>query len=294
MRSRALGSLLTIFLAGVPGAAADLRLERRGPEAEAAVAAAKREAFGGRHRLAWKGVAEDARQFLVPSYLVDKSSAFGRTTLLAVRNAGAPTLQVQFTYLDVRADVIRTTTHPVPPNGVRTVNVRDVAGLPTGPDGLSRGMVLVTGPAGAQLSADFFQVDPGQAFATGDRMVDVTRTYLCDLWDVRYLEGGAFTGGTDLTLLFNVAPGTFPESERAATFSLFDEQGEFLAAVDLFTSVNLVELPMSDLIDQLPGLPPFGSMEIIFLPASQGGFVSAVYSAEDQFSVGLTGTCLTP
>jgi len=248
---------------------------------------------GGRHRLAFKGLAEDTSQFILPIFRVNRVAAGGTTTLWAVRNADTSSTTISVTYLDEFLDIFATRSYALGPTEVRTVNLRDVPGLPpAASDGISRGTVIITGPAGADLSGDFFQVDPAGNFATGDRLVDVTEPYLCDLWDIRYLQGGIFTGGTVLTMLLNQVGAMGPGEDPQVVMEFRDETGAFVATIEVSTIVNVLELPLSILTELIPTAPPFGSVEILFPPATMGGFVAGIYSADGRFSIGMEGTCL--
>lgn len=248
---------------------------------------------GGRHRLAVKGVAEDTSQLILPIFRVDREAAGGTTTLWAVRNADTSSTTIQVAYLDEFLDTFATRSYTLDPTEVRTVNLRDVPGLPFADlEGISRGMAIITGPVGADLSGDFFQVDPAGNFATGDRLVDAEDLYLCDLWDIRYLQGGIFTGGTVLTMLLNQVGPMGPMDDPQVSMEFRDEAGGFIGVIDVYAIVNVLELPLSILTELIPTAAPFGSVEILFPPATMGGFVAGIYSAEGRFSIGMEGTCL--
>ena len=238
---------------------------------------------------------QDSRQSVVPRYRVDATSASGTTTLFAVRNTQSTATSVLIAYLSDLGTIQQTETFDLAPRQVLTRNVRDVAGLASGMDGFKTGFIIVTGPAESLLSVDTFQVDPGNDFATGSRAVDAIGTYLCDLWDIRYLAGGIFSGGTNLNLLINGPQGTGSGSDPSVVFLVTNESG--MAApglVGLFTPRVTTTVAASDVLAAVgAGAAPFGAFEVDFTNAN-GGLVEAVYDADGRFSIGLKGSCVTP
>jgi hypothetical protein len=133
------------------------------------------------------------------------------------------------------------------------------------------------------LVGDFLQVDVGDNFATGDRMISLAD--LCDQAEVRFFDFGA---GTDLAILVNVPRGIGPADPPSFTVTPYGEDGAAFPAVDVFTSNFLVRLTAAD----FTGLA-FGTLVFNFT-ASSGGSVGAEYSAEGRFSVGTNGACVVP
>jgi len=83
-----------------------------------------------------------------------------------------------------------------------------------------------------------------------------------------------------------------PGEDPQVVMEFRDETGAFVATIEVSTIVNVLELPLSILTELIPTAPPFGSVEILFPPATMGGFVAGIYSAEGRFSIGMEGTCL--
>lgn len=237
---------------------------------------------------------EDAGQFIVPRFRVLASSSLGTTTLFAVRNSRTTSASVSVIYFSDTGAVLQSEMYNLSSREILTRNVRDVSGLVTGSDGFKTGFIIITGSTGSRLSVDVFQVDPGNNFATGSRGVDATGLYLCDLWDVRYLAGGIFSGGTTLNLLVNSPQGTGAGADPSVVFRVSSETGSTFGLVGLYTSRLSTTASVFDILAAAnPGVPPFGALEVDFSTA-MGGSVEAVYDADGRFSIGLKGTCLTP
>lgn len=286
--------VLLVLLAGAPAGAADgveLKLGERPPANPASVTG------GGSVVPRFSDRPRD--QFMVPMFKINRTSATAETTLIAVRNVAGEAHDVVISYF-----VDHVFSAPVLPDheetftlaaeATRTINLRDRPQLTGGQgnDAIIRGWVLVqhADGAGDALSADYFRVDDAQNFATGERMVDVDVSYTCTVWDLRYVAGGAFSGGTRLEV-FTDTPLGFGTPSFAVTF--FDEPGNPLGTVTVSTNRQVAELNVAQLLALLPGSPsPFGAMEIVFAAGTNGGLIRGSYRAQGQFSVGLDGTCL--
>lgn len=228
---------------------------------------------------------EPASLLFVPFYEVDTDSASGTTTLFAVRNITAAPLDLDVRYRAPDGTVLRQDLVSLAARETLSRNVRDVAGLPADPDGFARGfvMVQVDAPPGTMVVGDYLQVDVGDDFATGDRMVSLAD--LCDLAEVRFFDFGA---GTELRILVNVPRGTEPGDPPTFTVTPYGEDGATFPATDVFVDTFTVRLDAAD----FTGLA-FGTLVFNFSPAS-GGLVYAEYSADGRFSVGMNGACVTP
>jgi hypothetical protein len=237
---------------------------------------------------------EDSRQFIVPRFRVDATSAAGTTTLFAVRNTRSTPVSVLVSYFDDFGMLQEEETFDLDGFEILTRNVRDVPGLSSA-GGFKTGFIIITGPTGSLLSADVFQVDPGNDFATGSRAVDVIATYLCDLWDIRFLAGGIFSGGTSVNLLINSPQGNDRATDDpSAVFAISDEAGNPLGLIGLYTNRVSTTVPAEDILDAIgPGAPAFGAFEVDFTDAD-GGSLDAVFDADGRFSIGLKGACLEP
>lgn len=237
--------------------------------------------------------------FMVPMFKVDRSSIAAETTLIAVRNHTDQAHDVDVSYFvdrifDPMAEPDLVQSFSLVPNEIRTVNLRDLPELTGGEggDAVIRGWLLVehADGSGNALTADWFRADDAENFAGGDRMVDVDTSYTCTQWDFRYLVGGLFTGGTRLDVFIDtpLGPGT-----PSFVINFFDEEGNPQGTVGVVANRQVRELDVADLLAELPGSPsPFGAMEIIFQPGTNGGLVMGTYRASGRLSVSMDGTCI--
>lgn len=223
----------------------------------------------------------------VPFFTVDASNPGGTTTLFAVRNKTTTPLELLMDYLTIGGGLMAQEEIIIPAQATRSRNLRDVQDLVVGEDGFAHGFVRVrvVGPAppsgAAQLAGDFFQVDVGNAFATGDRMI--REDDLCSTGEVRFLDFGS---GTRLRILLEEPQGTDNGSNPPSfTVSARGEDGAAFATQSYFADQNVVDLTAADF-----STLSFGSLVFDF-SASGGGFVYAEYSADGKFSVGLNFTC---
>ena len=97
-------------------------------------------------------------------------------------------------------------------------------------------------PESDVLWGDYFYTDPIQNFAQGERLVrlepDLACADLCFRHSVRFLEGGAFTGGTKLTVWswdgVPNEPSQFPNPPfqlDQATLDVYNQQGDLISVV---------------------------------------------------------------
>lgn len=226
-----------------------------------------------------------AETLLVPFYLVDRSDAHGTNTLFAVRNLTGATRSVDIHYHGIGGSLQRTETVTLAAFETRTISIRDVPGLGTGPNDFARGFVRIvtTGSPDRSpvLGGDFFQVDVANNFATGEKMV--RGGDLCTEASIRFLDFGA---GTRLTIFVNQPRGTQAGDPESFTIQVRDEAGDPSGGlISVFTTAHAVELDASE----LSGLD-FGNLDFDF-SNSLGGVVYAEYSAQGRFSVGVTSEC---
>lgn len=225
--------------------------------------------------------------FYIPYYVVNLASPTSTTTLLSVRNESLAPTTVEVSYYPTDSNVPFVSRFiALQGKEIYTANFRDqLGGEPGVPNGVVEGWVRVT--ADAALSVDHFIVTPDEAFATGDTAVALDE--LCAAYKVRYLIGGGFSGGTQVTI-FTLSPqGTNVGSDPAtAEIEAYDEDGNSLSEVALFTDGIVTRLSASDLTP--PG-QPFGALEVRFLNDSSG-FVAVTHDASGLYSAGLKGYCL--
>ena len=128
------------------------------------------------------------------------------------------------------------------------------------------------------------------------------------LWSVRFLNGGPFSGGTDLivwrdigTFHFGADCGSHPPWWPLPQFSVFarDESGSAASVTHLGQGTELFPLATQRVPVASLGVPyPFGRLVLSLGPGPEGhGFrqawVQAVMSADGLYSVGLNARALT-
>ena len=221
-----------------------------------------------------------ATRLIVPFFEVDTTDPSGLTTLYAVRNQANAPNNLQISYLASDGTESREDLVVLDPRETLTINLRGVAGLPVDPDGFARGLVIVQ--AASPVTGDFFQVDVGNDFATGERMIQ--NDDACSGHEVRFLDFGS---GSELTVIVDAPLGSDPDLDPP-TFTVFPvlEDGGALAGIEVFTDQVLLFLRESDFTSE-----QFGTLVFQF---ANSGWVYAEYSAEGRFSVGLNSSCTVP
>ena len=304
-RRTGLHFLAACLLSSVPAAAQPL-FEWIGPEERIASlglpgdpwesAPIQSEASASRTGTVGKGqpaLAGPSTQLLLPYFEVDAVGSTD-TTLIGLQNVSLiGTTNATIQYFDAFGNNVATEAGiAVNGAGVYTRNLRDVAGLPTEADGYKRGFAIVS--ASGPLSGDYFQVDPVNAFASGSRLVD--QNDRCFVYGVRFLAGGAFTGGTQFHLYVDSPLGIGASDPPTASFTISAEDGTVFGDVAIRTDRNTNSFSIGDVLRALPGStgPVFGSA-IVAISASAGyGLLDAQYSADGLYSVGLPASCHTP
>ena len=226
---------------------------------------------------------------VVPYYEVDTvtPAGGGPTTLFAIHNLKSqPLYAVSIFYISRTGQIHKEQPPIIGTHATYTRNVRDVKGLPVDKDGFARGFirVVVGDPQSSKaLSGDFLQVDPGNNFATGDRMIQGAD--LCYHTEIRLIDLGE---GTDLHLFINLPQGNNPSTDaESARLLIYDEAGVAVKAWDFFTTSHTFSVNTNDL-----NLPVnFGLLDLSFEHSGRG-YAYAVYSAEGRYSVGMNDACL--
>lgn len=240
-------------------------------------------------------------ELLLPFYLVENGNPNGTTTLFAVRNESSEAIDIKIEYFLIDRPQIpqdlpsANTDVTLAPKQVKTVNVRDVPVL-VDEDGFARGFVKIRGlTANRFLQGDYFQVTPGQGFATGDRLLNIDPTSsdndLCNRVTSRYLNGGPFGGGS--TFYIWLRSDTPPSPEDAIlSYSVYNEAGEpFVEGIPLPIDTVALTRTAANLLKIGPLIgPPFGVIEFDFGPTE--GYVTVVMSASGLYSVGVEAVCL--
>lgn len=225
---------------------------------------------------------------LVPLFEVDTSDPFGDTTLFGIRNVTEEPISATVEYFDRKSNLVRTDMIEIAARAVSTVNVRDVGGLDdlVEEDDYARGFVRVTTETAGALVGDYFNVDLGNDFASGERMVGLDD--LCKVVDTRFLDFGS---GSKLVIFVEQPQGDDPGSDPpTAILTLRDEDGFVRTTLILRTDDNVLIFDLAALLP--PEVPPFGSAQIDF--ELTRGWAFSAYSADGRFSVGLNAACLEP
>lgn len=236
---------------------------------------------------------------VLPYFVVDMNDPNGVTTFFAVRNRSAETIKVRYTYHRTNRSLVLpsvTETKNLGPHETRSVNVRSIAGLPTS-GGIATGYMVaevIDSTTGlpildsTALSGDFFRVDQGNAFASGGPLLGFGPLNLswdfCNSWDLRFYNGGTFSGGTDIAFFVPYNPGG---TEPVVSGNVYDEDGNFEGIVEITTSEYAFEANTSEL--DLP--VAFGTVEWTFRDLL-AGHVAGIFSALGKFSVGTPAICV--
>lgn len=236
-------------------------------------------------------------RLLLPLYEVDAANPNGATTIFAVRNELDVPAEIEIRYFRTnspqapqRSDRLTLSAKQVLPT-----NIRFVQNLQVDEDGVARGYVVVEAvTAGAVIQGDHFQVTPGEDFATGARLLNIDAASVdddrCNLFTMRFLNGGGFDSGTVFTVWvdLDLPPGPDPILAIAA----YDEPGNLLLARTVFADEVAFRTAARDLLQPISS-EDFGAVEFQFLD-DRVGHVSAVLSAAGRYSVGLEASCGDP
>ncbi len=149
-------------------------------------------------------------------------------------------------------------------------------------------------PRTDSLWGDYFWVDPSQDYAEGELLVDIDRTSqcrgLCTAHRLRFLDGGAFDGGTKIVVWsprqLTPAPNAQADVARTlVTLSAFHrESGAEIGE----RSLDLLPAQEIDVKDLHLG-EPFGWLD---LGSDEPVWVGVRYSANHRFSVTMQTWCL--
>ncbi len=219
---------------------------------------------------------------IVPYFEVDPQNLSGVSTLFAVRNETDDEIDVVYTYFSDGGN-LPPETLALAGHATRTVNLRDV--FQQG-QGKITGYVQVT-RTGQTLSGDFVLI-PSKGDAAGGALVDAgpgrSPAQLCQLWDVRFLEGEPSDATTDFVFYLQNNTGT------TATGRAYREADGALVKDDISVPISLrsLRLPASSL--GLPAQAKSGSIEWD-LGDGVVGNVSAVFMVDGGASVLVPGVC---
>ncbi|MEO1370095.1 MAG: hypothetical protein AAFX50_23175, partial [Acidobacteriota bacterium] len=174
------------------------------------------------------------------------------------------------------------------PKETWVLNLRTVVVNSADADGFIRGWARIFAPG--NISADYFQFNPGQDFATGGVPVDIDGGEFCETVKSRFLVGGTFDGGTLITFMQDQALGSDPMNDPPSiTGTVYLEDATPAGTFEIFTDRLTLEVNAEDQL--MPGVN-FGSMDVVFQNNFTGGFAFTEYKANNRFSVGLKSICL--
>jgi len=212
----------------------------------------------------------------------------GPTALLAVHNTDDDAVDIAVAINKPDGTAAWSSTYVLDPKQTKTWNLRDLH-LPYSPTadypaGVFTGSIEVSG-ARHVLIGDILPVDPGKGLAEGNQLIPHREecASTCDRFALRYMEGGAFSGGTNVQVLRE----RHAFSSDTIVAELYDEPGNRLGG---FT---LAGWPLSfrfDVGDHQPE-EPFGTL---YLDNVKSGAVTATYSTLGLYSVGLEAWCIPP
>lgn len=233
---------------------------------------------------------------LVPYYESDRRNPDGVNTLFAIHNETAGELQVRILYLGVLGAVEQQVQElPLAANATRTVNLRDVPGLPTDADGVARGLVVLgvvgnQGESSDLLSGDFFFIDPATDFATGNSLLnmslDDSGNEFCAEWGTRFFRGGSFSGTSTFRFVVDVPGGGAEIDPPTAVGTVYGEDGVAMRSFEIRTDLHSFELSSADLA---PDEAPFGSLSVRF-PDTKGALL-VEHSGFHRLSVAFKAAC---
>lgn len=233
---------------------------------------------------------------LVPFFEVDTTRSTGPTTLFAVHNETNDPVTIRVTYLSRRGlDRVSEQLHELAGHATKTINVRDIRGIVPESDGIARGLVVVgvdeaETTATDVISGDYCSVDPSQNFASGGLLINMSLAdadnEFCTTWSARFMNGGAFDGGTTVTMVLDMPGGADETDPPTAVGTIYDEAGIAQGSFELRTDEHALRVPATELV---PEGVAFGSMEIRF-PYTRG-VVLLDHSAAGRYSIGLEAAC---
>jgi hypothetical protein len=264
---------------------------------------------------------------LLPYFEVDAAHAGGLTTLFAVGNSTEKPVDVLATVYTNWGISILEVPFTLQSREVRTVNLRDwfrTGGNPAKALNAAELQHVVAAASGQRspkdnlyysseikpdllvgyvtfhtqgnrpdaLWGDWFNIDVPDSVARGDVLVNIDRTTgcpgLCPRHLARYLNGGAFDGGTEIVIWRQVTgkPSANPDAgpKMQADATAFDEPGLPLE------NRQISLLPVEKIAVSALGLEkPFGSLDI---ETEDDTFIAVQHTAHNRYSIALTTYCL--
>lgn len=234
-------------------------------------------------------------RLLLPFFEVDTSDSNGLNTLFSVRNEGVEPIDIKVEFFDTTGPQVAQMTQDrtLGAKELTTFNIGLEPGLDAEPDGFIRGFVIISSSTpGARMHGDSYRLIPNEDFASGSRLLDISSASsnndLCNLFTMRYLNGGGFDSGTRYVVWVDRDAPPEP-GENTFSIAIYDQPGE-LQGVRSFASNSVAfTVSASDLIDGITS-KDFGAIEFQFSDGAVG-HISAVVSASNRYSVGLEASC---
>lgn len=233
---------------------------------------------------------------LVPYYEADRRNPHGVSTMFAIRNETAREVPVRILYLTVVGAVEQQVQElTLAPNATHTINLRDVPGLAPDADGVARGLVVLgavgtTADSSDLLSGDFFFVDPGTGYATGNTLLnmslDDSGNEFCAEWGTRYLRGGGFGGSSIFRFVVDEPAGAREIDPPTAVGTVYDEAGTPVQSFEIRTDSYTFDLTSAELA---PESVPSGSLSVRF-PATRGALL-VEHSGFETLSIAFKAAC---
>ncbi len=234
-------------------------------------------------------------RLLLPLFQVDTTDINGLNTLFSVRNEGVEPIDIKVEFFETTGPQVAQMTQEriLGAKELTTFNILLEPGLDADPDGFIRGFVIISSSTpGARMQGDYYRLIPNEDFASGARLLDISSTStnndLCNLFTMRYLNGGGFDSGTEYVVW--VERDTPPEpGENTFSIAIYDQPGELQGVRSFASSSVAFTVSAADLIDGITS-KDFGAIEFQFSDGAVG-HISAVVSASNRYSVGLEATC---
>lgn len=233
---------------------------------------------------------------LVPYFAVDRRTRSGLTTLFAVRNETARSLPVRILYLtNLEASPQTAEEITLAPHATHTVNLRDVDGLESDEDGVSRGLVVLGVIGGWKddsdfLSGDFFFLNPGSGLSTGGALINVSQSdpqnEFCAGWGSRFFRGGALDAVTTFSFTVDVPAGRSVLDPPTVLGTAYAEDGTPVHSFQIKTDLHTFQLPASALV---PENLPYGSLLLRFVNTE--GVLLVEHSGAERITLGMRAVC---
>lgn len=265
----------------------------------------------------------DGPDLVLPYFTVRRgeagTEAGSTTTLLAVQNIAEEPAVVRYDYFNHLGTPLALEEAPaLPAHGVRTVNLRDVAGLSSAGE-TATGYAWITwvepsfnladATISGPLAGDFLRLNLDPSSVDGSLLVSADRERrppeLCRRWATRSQDSPPFDGGTDFVFWLREdlepppdapmgpADGADRESElRVVQGRVFGADGSGAGEVTITTFANAFVRNSREEFDDVPLPVSTGSVEWQ-LPEGFVGHVSTVFrSASGDAAVAVPGVCL--